>query len=53
MQIFFIVIGGVAGWLIVSLIADKPMPALSLPTILAVVIGGIIGSIYGSSSFKK
>jgi len=46
MQLFF-VIGGAAGWLLVSLFADRLMPVLSLPTIIAVVIGGIVGQVVG------
>lgn len=46
MQVFF-VIGAVAGWLLVSLFAGRLMPVLSLPTIIAVVIGGIVGQIVG------
>lgn len=49
MQVFF-VIGAVAGWLLVSLFAGRLMPALSLPTIIAVVIGGIVGQIVGAAA---
>lgn len=43
----FFVIGGVVSWLLVSMIAGRLLPVLSLPTILAVLIGGIIGEIVG------
>ena len=46
MQPFF-VIGGVAAWLLVSLLAGRLMPVLSLSTIIAVVVGGIIGQAVG------
>lgn len=46
MQVFF-VIGAAAGWLLVSLFAGRLMPVLSLPTIIAVVIGGVVGQIVG------
>lgn len=46
MQAFFLV-GAVAGWLLVSLFAGHLMPALSLPTIIAVVVGGGLGQIMG------
>ncbi len=48
MQLFF-VIGGVAGWLLVSLFAGRLMPVLSLPTIIAIAVGGIIGQVVGSA----
>jgi uncharacterized protein YacL len=38
-------IGAVAGWLIVSMLYGKLLPALSLPSFLSVAIGGIIGII--------
>ena len=46
MQLFF-VIGGVAGWLLVSMLAGRLIPVFSLPTIIAVAIGGIIGQVVG------
>jgi len=41
-------IGAVAGWLLLSMISGKLLPVLSLPTILAVAIGGIIGVVVGA-----
>ena len=41
----FFTVGAVAGWLLVSLISGKLQPVFSLTTILAVVIGGILGVI--------
>ena len=43
----FFTIGAVAGWLIMSMFYGKLLPAISLPTILAVSIGGIVGVIVG------
>lgn len=44
----FFTIGAVAGWLLLSTITGKLWPALSLPTVLAVAIGGIVGVIVGA-----
>ena len=44
---FFFVIGAVAGWFVVSLVYGRPMPALSLPTIIGVVVGGVIAQVAG------
>jgi hypothetical protein len=42
-------IGAVAGWLLLSMISGRLLPALSLPTILAVAIGGVVGVIVGAA----
>ncbi len=47
MQVFFI-IGGVAGWLLVSMLYGHLLPVLSLPSIIAVFIGGIVGTVVGA-----
>lgn len=44
----FFTIGAVAGYLLISIISGKLLPVLSLPTILAVAIGGVIGVIVGA-----
>lgn len=41
-------IGAVAGWLLLSMIYGRLLPVLSLQTILAVAIGGVIGVIVGA-----
>jgi len=43
----FFTIGAVAGWLLLSMISGKLWPVLSLPTILAVMIGGVVGVVLG------
>ena len=45
----FFTIGAVAGWLLLSMISGKLLPALSLPTFLAVAIGGVVGVIVGAA----
>ena len=40
-------IGGIAGWIIVSLCFGKLLPVLSLPAIIAVAVGGTIGQVVG------
>lgn len=45
--VFFLAIGGIAGWFLVSLICGKLMPALSLPSIAAAIIGGIVATVIG------
>jgi hypothetical protein len=37
--------GGIAGWVLVSLMHGKMMPALSGQTIIAVLIGSVIGGL--------
>lgn len=49
----FFTIGAVAGWLLLSMIYGRLLPVLSLPTILAVVIGGAIGAIVGVALSRK
>jgi len=39
----FFTIGAAVGWLLLSMISGKIWPVQSLPTILAVAIGGIVG----------
>lgn len=46
MQIFFS-LGAVAGWLLVSLFYGKLLPAFSIPTFIAVSVGGIVGVVAG------
>jgi hypothetical protein len=45
----FFTIGAVAGWLLLSIISGKLLPVLSLPTILAVAIGGVVGVVVGAA----
>ena len=45
----FFTIGAVAGWLLLSLIYGRLLPVLSLQTILAVAIGGVVGVVVGAS----
>jgi len=45
----FFTIGAVVGWLLVSMISGKLQPVLSLPTILAVAIGGVVGVVVGAA----
>ena len=45
----FFTIGGVAAWLLLTSVSGKLWPVLSLPTILAVMIGGVIGVLLGSA----
>jgi hypothetical protein len=45
----FFVMGAVAGWLLVSMASGRLLPALSLPTILAAFIGGVVGEIAGAA----
>ena len=42
-------IGAVAGWLLLSMIYGRLLPVLSLPAILAVAIGGVVGVIVGAA----
>jgi len=44
----FFTIGAVAGWLLLSMMYGRLLPVLSLPTILAVTIGGVVGLIAGA-----
>ena len=44
----FFAIGAVAGWLLLSMIYGRLLPVLSLPTILAVAFGGVVGVIVGA-----
>lgn len=43
----FFTIGAVAAWLLLSIVSGKLWPVLSLPTILAVTIGGVVGVLLG------
>ena len=45
----FFMIGSVVGWLLLSIIYGKLLHVLSLPTILAVAIGGVVGLIIGAA----
>ncbi len=45
----FFTIGAVAGWLLLSMIYGRLLPAMSLPTILAVAIGGVVGVVVGAA----
>jgi len=45
-QIVF-AIGAVAGWGVASVICGRRLPALSLPTIIAVFVGGTIATVVG------
>jgi len=45
----FFTIGAVSGWLFLSIISGKLWPVLSLPTILAVTIGGVVGVALGAA----
>jgi hypothetical protein len=40
-------IGAVVGWLIVSFFYGRLLPAFSLPTFIAVAVGGTIGQMVG------
>lgn len=40
-------IGAVVGWLVVSFFYGRLLPAFSLPTFIAVAIGGIAGQVIG------
>ncbi len=42
-------VGAVAGWLLLSLIYGRLLPVLSLPTILAVAFGGVVGVVVGAT----
>ena len=42
-----VIIGGVGGWLLLSMMSGKFLPALSFKTILAVWTGGLVGAIVG------
>jgi len=42
----YFTVGAVAGWLLLSMISGKLLPALSLPSIITVMVGGIIGQIF-------
>ena len=48
----FSAIGAVVGWLLISMIYGRLLPALSLPTFLAVAIGGVVGTIVGAALSK-
>jgi len=43
----FFTIGAVAAWLLPSIVSGKLWPVLSLPTILVVTIGGVVGVLFG------
>lgn len=45
----FFTIGAVIGWLLLSMIYGRLLPVLSLPTILAVAIGGVVGVVVGAA----
>ena len=45
----FFAIGAVAAWLLLSIIYGRLLPALSVPTILAVAIGGSLGAVIGGA----
>jgi hypothetical protein len=49
----FFTIGGVAGWLLVSVLAGRLQPAFSLKTFLAVLIGGLLGVVVGAALTSK
>jgi len=38
------VVGGVGGWLLVSVCCGHLLPVLCLPTFLAVLVGGVLGT---------
>jgi len=43
----YFTIGAITGWLFLSMISGKLWLVLSLPTILAVAVGGLVGEIVG------
>jgi len=45
----YFTIGAVAGWLLLSMISGKLLPVFSLPTILAVAVGGVVGVVVGAA----
>ncbi len=46
----YFTIGAVVGWLAVSFFYGGLLPALSLPTFIAVAVGGTVGQIVGLAS---
>jgi hypothetical protein len=49
----FFTVGAVAGYLLLSIISGKLLPALSLPAILAVAIGGVVGVVVGAALSRE
>jgi ABC-type branched-subunit amino acid transport system permease subunit len=43
----FFIIGAVTAWLLLRIVSGKLWPVLSLPTILVVTIGGVVGVLLG------